>query len=226
MIHIRIAPSVLASDFSRLGDEIRRAEDAGASYIHFDVMDGHFVPNITIGPCVIEKARACTSLPFDVHLMIDHPEVYAPQFVEAGADIVTIHVESPGVVGNEARLRQTLENIARGDATPGLVVKPATDIHEVFPFLSLCGMVLIMTVEPGFGGQGFMPDMLPKIAALRAEAEKQDISLDIEVDGGIVQETAAQCYAHGANVFVAGTYLYGADDMAARIAALYALQQE
>lgn len=219
-----ISPSLLASDFSRLGEEIRRADEAGAEYIHFDVMDGHFVPNITLGPPVVKKVRPCSQRIYDVHLMIDHPEKYAPDFIKAGADIITIHVESPGVKDSPDAIRDVLETIADGGVAPGLVVKPATRVESVFPFLDICKMVLIMTVEPGFGGQEFMHDMLPKIAALRAEADAQNMPLNIEVDGGITTETAALCYENGANVFVAGTFLYGADDMAQRIADIHALE--
>jgi len=218
-----VAPSILACDFSRLCVEISCAERAGADYVHVDVMDGHFVPNITLGPPIVEKIRKCSTLPFDVHLMIDHPEVFAPQFVEAGADIVTIHVESPGLDGSESKTLAVLEDIITAGAACGVVVKPGTPAEAVFPYLGLCKMVLVMTVEPGFGGQSFMQDMLPKIRQIRQEAERQGTELNIEVDGGIVAETAHVCYAAGANVFVAGTFLFGQDDIAERIASLHEL---
>jgi ribulose-phosphate 3-epimerase len=214
-----VAPSLLAADFSRLADEIRSAEAAGADYLHLDIMDGHFVPNLTFGPPVVEKLRGCTRLPFDVHLMIDRPDLYAPRFIAAGADIVTLHVESPCFHNGTARVADVLQDIAARGARPGLVLKPATPAGTLLPYLPQCAMVLIMTVEPGFGGQAFMPAMLPKIKAVRAAAP----ALDIEVDGGIDSATAPHCAASGANVFVAGTFLFGQRDIAARIAQLHNL---
>ncbi len=220
---ILVAPSILASDFSRLGEEIARAQAAGADYVHIDVMDGHFVPNITIGPPVVKKIKGCTALPLDVHLMIDRPDVYAPKFVDAGADIVTIHVESPSIAGHESKVVTVLQDIRDRGAECGVVVKPKTPAEAVFPFLEMSKMVLVMTVEPGFGGQSFMEDMLPKIQRIRQEADARNIALDIEVDGGIDQKTAQLCFRHGANVFVAGTYLFGQEDMAKRIAQLHGM---
>ena len=223
---VKVAPSILASDFARLGEEIRRAENAGADYIHVDVMDGHFVPNLTLGPPIVKKIRPCTSLPLDVHLMIDAPDVYAPQFIDAGADIVTIHVESPAVADAPGKATAVLKDIIARGAGAGVVLKPNTPAEAAFPFLDHCAMVLVMTVEPGFGGQEFMHAMLPKISALRAEMRRRNLDLDIEVDGGIDTATASLCYAQGANVFVAGTYLFGSDDMAGRIAALHAISKD
>jgi len=220
---ILVAPSILACDFSRLGEEILCAERAGADYVHVDVMDGHFVPNLTLGPPIVQKIRKCTALPFDVHLMIDDPQVYAPQFVEAGADIVTIHVESPGLEGSESKTLSVLEAINAAGAACGVVVKPGTPAEAVFPYLSISKMVLVMTVEPGFGGQSFMHAMLPKIRQIRQEAESQGTDLDIEVDGGIETNTAKLCRDSGANVFVAGTFLFGQADMTERIVSLHAL---
>ena len=218
-----VAASILACDFSRLGEEISCAERAGADYVHVDVMDGHFVPSITMGPPIVKTIRKVTELPFDVHLMIDDPQVYAPQFVVAGADLVTIHVESPGLEGSESKTLSVLEDIRAAGADCGVVVKPGTPAKAVFPYLSLSKMVLVMTVEPGFGGQSFMHAMLSKISQIRREAESQRTELDIEVDGGIVTETAQLCYAAGANVFVAGTFLFGQDAIAERIASLHEL---
>jgi len=220
---IRVAPSILACDFARLGAEVARATASGADYIHIDVMDGHFVPNITLGPMIVGHIRPYTSLPLDVHLMVDHPEVYAPAFIEAGASIVTFHVEAPGV-STRRRLQLALDNIRRLGARAGLVLKPRTPAEAVFPYLDRCAMVLVMTVEPGFGGQEFMNDMLPKLDALRREAGRRRLELDIEVDGGIDNVTASLCAAHGANVFVAGTYLFSGRGMARRIAAFHHLR--
>lgn len=224
MMKTLVAPSILAADFARLGEEIARAQRAGADYIHVDVMDAHFVPNLTIGIPVVRSLRRCTTLPLDVHLMIDRPDLYAPQFIDAGADFVTIHLESPGV-DTQQKVSSALDTIRRLGAKPGVVLKPRTPADAAFPFLHQCDMILVMTVEPGFGGQAFMHDMLPKIAALRAEISRRNLSVDIEVDGGIDHTTAPLCRAHGANVFVAGTFLFSQPDheMAARIAALHSL---
>ncbi|MCX7848513.1 MAG: ribulose-phosphate 3-epimerase [bacterium] len=223
-MNLRVAPSLLSADFARLGDEIARAALAGADYIHVDVMDGHFVPNITIGPPVVRCLRRATNLPLDVHLMIDRPDIYAPQFADAGANFITIHVESPSLDSSH-KISSLLTTIRSLGVKPGIVLKPRTPADAAFPYLDLCDMVLVMTVEPGFGGQAFMHNMLPKIAALRAEAQRRNLALDIEVDGGIDLSTAQLCCAHGANVFVAGTFLFGQSDqeMAARIAALHNL---
>ena len=223
-MNIIVAPSILAADFARLGNEIARAERAGADYIHVDVMDAHFVPNLTIGPPVVRSLRKSSALPFDVHLMIDDPVTYAPLFIDAGANFITIHIESPAL-DTQHKVSSTLNTIRRLGAKPGLVIKPKTPASAIFPFLDLCDMILVMTVEPGFGGQAFMHDMLPKIAALRAEISRRSLPLHIEVDGGIDLSTARLCLDHGANVFVAGTFLFSQPDheMAARIAALHAL---
>ncbi|NLF39304.1 ribulose-phosphate 3-epimerase, partial [bacterium] len=197
---------------------------AGADYIHVDVMDGHFVPNITLGPPIVEKIKPCTTLPLDVHLMIDRPDRYAPHFIKAGADIVTIHVESPSISHSADAVRNVLADIRGRGSKAGVVLKPKTPAEAAFPFLDLCAMVLVMTVEPGFGGQSFMHDMLPKISALRHEIQRGKLAVDIEVDGGIDAKTAPLVCAHGANVLVAGTYLFGHKDMAARIAAMHALR--
>ncbi len=222
-MNIKVSPSILASDFSRLCEEISRAESAGADYIHVDVMDGHFVPNLTIGPPILAKIKKCTQLPFDVHLMIDNPEIYAPRFIDAGADIVSFHVEAPGVNNNPDDISVLLADIAARGSLPGLVLKPASPANTVFPYLDLCRMILVMTVEPGFGGQEFMREMLPKIKSLRDESTARNLDIDIEVDGGIDAETAPLCFAHGANVFVSGTFLFGHADMAGRIRALHDL---
>jgi ribulose-phosphate 3-epimerase len=216
-----VSPSILAADFSRLAEEIATAESAGADLVHVDVMDGHFVPNITIGVPVVASLKKATDLPLDVHLMIDAPDIYAPKFVDAGADIVTIHVESPTIAGDIEKTRAVLKNICSMGAECGVVVKPKTPAEAVFPFIDICKMILVMTVEPGFGGQSFMVDMMPKVKAIRDKANEINPELDIEIDGGINQENAELCYKNGANVFVAGTYLFGKSDIVDRIAGLH-----
>jgi len=214
---ILIAPSILSCDFSKIGEEIVGAETAGADYIHVDVMDAHFVPNLTLGPPIVKEIRKTTELTFDVHLMIDDPVTYAPRFIDAGADIVTIHVESPAISGDENKVKSVLKNIIARGALAGVVVKPKTHAEAVFPYLELCKMVLVMTVEPGFGGQSFMYDMLPKIEKIRNEVTARNLDLDIEVDGGVDFETGKLCCDAGANVLVAGSFLFGKEDMKERI---------
>ena len=164
---MKIAPSILSCDFAVMGEETKRMENAGADYIHLDVMDGHFVPNITFGAPVIKAIRPYSALPFDVHLMIDHPYDYIDDFADAGADIITFHVES------KSDIKATIDKIKEKGKKPGLVIKPKTPASAVFPYLKDIFMVLVMTVEPGFGGQSFMEDMLPKLREIRAEAERQ-----------------------------------------------------
>ncbi|MBW7572878.1 ribulose-phosphate 3-epimerase [Caproiciproducens faecalis] len=202
-----IAPSVLASDFSQLGNEVRRMDLCGADWIHLDVMDGHFVPNLTFGAPVVKAVRGFTKRPFDVHLMIDEPLRYVPDFLDAGADIITFHIES------KSDPEKTLEAIRAGGAKPALSVKPGTPAEAVFPFLDRLSMVLVMTVEPGFGGQSFMADMMDKICVLKAR--KPDLL--IQVDGGINLETIRVAAQAGADVSVAGTSIFKAEDPAQAI---------
>ena len=201
---IIVAPSLLACDFSRLADEICKVEEAGADWLHVDVMDGHFVPNLTIGPVVVEAIRRSSRIPLDVHLMLDHPEQYIKPFIDAGAHYVTVHVEAPGM-RSEGVLQQTLETIRRSGARAGLSLRPRTAAESLTPFLPALDLILVMTVEPGFGGQAFMPDVVPKVRQLRAW-----FSGDLAVDGGINAQTGAACREAGANVFVAGTYVFRA----------------
>jgi ribulose-phosphate 3-epimerase len=215
---LRIAPSILSADFARLGEEVRAAEAAGADLVHVDVMDGQFVPNITIGPVVVGAVRAATKLPLDVHLMIVEPERYLEKFATAGADLISFHVEAVADVGRTARTIRTLGKKSV------VAVKPATPLDSVLPALPDLDMVLLMTVNPGFGGQKFMDGVVPKIRALRAEIEGKQLDVDIEVDGGIAPATAATVVQAGANVLVAGSAVFGAPDRdyARAIAALRA----
>jgi len=195
---LKIAPSILSADFGNLEDEIKKVEKAGADLIHIDVMDGHFVPNITIGPLIVKAARKATKLPLDVHLMIENPDKYIPAFAKAGADIITIHVEA------SKDLERDIALIKKNGAKPGVVVNPATPVEKVFPYLDQVAMILIMSVYPGFAGQKFIPEVLPKIKKLR-----QKTNIDIEVDGGVTPENAAQVIKAGANVLVAGSAIFG-----------------
>ena len=206
MVGIKVAPSILSADFGNLEQEIKKIEAAGADFIHVDVMDGHFVPNITMGPLVVKALKKITKLPLDVHLMIENPDKYIPQFAKAGADIITIHVET------SKALKKDLALIREHGAKPGAVVNPATAIEKVFPVLDKVVMVLLMSVNPGFEGQKFMPEVLPKIKALRKEIDSRKLKCDIEVDGGINQETAKEVVSAGANVLVAGSYIFYSKD--------------
>jgi ribulose-phosphate 3-epimerase len=203
---IKIAPSILSADFSALEADIKKVEAAGADLIHIDVMDGHFVPNITIGPLIVKAVRKITKLPLDVHLMIENPDRYIPDFAKAGADIITIHVEA------SKNLIEDIELIKRNNVQPGVVVNPATPVESVYSVLDKVVMVLLMSVNPGFEGQKFMPEVLPKIKKLRSEIIGRKLSVDIEVDGGINVETAKEVIKAGANVLVAGSAIFYSKD--------------
>ena len=204
---IKIAPSILSADFSRLEQEVYRAEGAGADLIHIDVMDGHFVPNITIGPVVVKSVRSKTNIPLDVHLMIENPDKYIDAFAEAGADIITVHVEAC------ANLQETLDHIRKLSKRVGVSLNPSTPVARVEHVLKQVDMVLLMTVNPGFGGQKFIRSVLPKIKELKQMIDNAGLPVDIEVDGGIDETTAADVVKAGANILVAGTAVFKATDI-------------
>lgn len=212
----RISASILSADFACLGSEIDRAVSHGCDMIHFDVMDGHFVPNISYGVPVLRSLKKCTDKPYDVHLMISHPLDYVDAFANAGADMITFHLES------ESDTAAVIKKIRECGCKVGISLKPDTSAEAVFPYLNDIDMVLVMTVEPGFGGQSFMSDMLDKIAKVRAKANELSLDLDIEVDGGIDGTTAPLVKQAGANVLVSGSYLFKAKDLDAAIASLLA----
>ncbi|WP_438446760.1 ribulose-phosphate 3-epimerase [Gorillibacterium sp. sgz5001074] len=204
MLPLLIAPSILSADFSRLGEEIRDAEQGGADWIHVDVMDGHFVPNITIGPLVVQAIRPVTKLPLDVHLMIEEPDRYIPAFAQAGADYITVHAEAC------THLHRTLGFIREQGAKPGVVLNPATPLSVLDYVLPDLELVLLMTVNPGFGGQKYIPSVTAKIAALRRKLDEAGLShVPIEVDGGVNEATARTVAEAGANVLVAGNAVFG-----------------
>lgn len=203
---MKISPSILSADFANLERDIRIVEEGGADYIHVDVMDGHFVPNITLGPNIVSAIRPVTKLPLDCHLMIENPEKYIEDFAKAGADIITVHVEST------PHIHRAIQMIKNTGVRAGVVLNPGTPVAAVEYVLSECDMVLVMTVNPGFGGQSFIPETLKKIEKLKQLKEANHYHYEIEVDGGIVPETAKQCKQAGADVFVAGSYVYNAED--------------
>jgi ribulose-phosphate 3-epimerase len=216
MQRVLIAPSILAADFSRLADEVRQIEQAGADWIHCDIMDGHFVDNISFGPGMVATVRKLTSLPLDVHLMIQHPDHYLPRFVDAGANSITVHVESE----SEHAVGKTLRQIRDAGCRAGLTLNPATPFELLEPFLGQLDLLLIMTVHPGFGGQSFRAEQMEKVRRAHAWKGRNNPNLDLEVDGGINSETARISIENGANVLVAGTSIFKSKDYAAEIQAL------
>ena len=211
---IKIAPSILSADFSQMGAAVERLSDWGADWVHFDVMDGHFVPNLTFGPMMCAAVRPLTKLPLDVHLMVSRPADWIEPFHKAGADCITFHVEA------EAHVHRTLQSIRALGMRAGVVLNPATPVCMVEAVLPLCDLVLLMSVNPGFGGQAFIPEVLDKIRALQAMIDARGLSTEIEVDGGVNPGTAKQCIDAGATILVAGNSVFRAEDPNAMVSAL------
>jgi len=203
---VKIAPSILSADFSRLGEEVKAVEEAGADWIHVDVMDGKFVPNITVGPLVVEALRKVTDLPLDVHLMIENADLYVEDFAVAGADIISVHAEAC------PHLHRTIQRIKDNGARAGVVLNPATTLFALDEIIEQVDMVLLMSVNPGFGGQEFIGSVLSKIELLRNTLKESGVELDLEVDGGVRPDNAATIKKAGANVLVAGSAIFGSDD--------------
>ncbi len=217
---MKISPSILSCDYGKIAEELKDMEACGADYMHIDVMDGHFVPNITLGAPVVKCIKKATKVPFDVHLMISEPLKYIDDFAAAGADIITFHTECDSPIG------ETIDRILSHGIRASLTVKPATPVEEILPYLDKLSMVLVMTVEPGFGGQSFMEDMMPKVAKLREEINRRGLNCEIEVDGGINEKTIAIAAKAGADVFVSGNAIFSSPDRKAAIEKFKAIAEE
>jgi ribulose-phosphate 3-epimerase len=211
---MKISPSILSADFCRLGDEVRALEKAGADYIHVDVMDGHFVPNLTIGPAIVKAVRRCTSLPLDVHLMMERPDDFLSDFAKAGANILTVHVEAV------THLHRTLSEIKKYGMRAGVSLNPSTPVCLIEPALDYADLVLVMSVNPGFGGQELIPEVLPKIKEIRRLITRKGRPVELEVDGGIKVDNIGAVADAGADVFVSGSGIFGTPDYAKTIAAM------
>lgn len=214
MSNNKIAPSILAADYANFASELKRIEETSAEYVHIDIMDGQFVPNITFGADVVASMRKHSKLVFDCHLMVVNPERFVDAFAQAGADIMTIHAEST------LHIHGALQKIKAAGMKAGIVINPGTPISAIEPVLSLVDQVLIMTVNPGFGGQAFIPEMLEKVQKVAKIRDEKGYDFDIEVDGGVDNKTIKACYQAGANVFVAGSYLFKASDLTAQVETL------
>lgn len=211
---VKIAPSILSANFAKLGEEIKSVEEGGADFIHIDVMDGHFVPNITIGPLIVEAVRPITKLPLDVHLMIENPDQYIEAFAKAGADYITVHVEAC------PHLHRTIHHIKSFGVKAGVVLNPATPVDMIQHIIQDVDLILLMSVNPGFGGQAFIPEVLPKITQVKEMIKAKGLTVDIQIDGGVNKETARLCVEAGATVLVAGSAVYNQTDRAKAIASL------
>lgn len=214
MSNNKIAPSILAADYANFASELKRIEETSAEYVHIDIMDGQFVPNITFGADVVASMRKHSKLVFDCHLMVVNPERFVDAFAQAGADIMTIHAEST------LHIHGALQKIKKAGMKAGVVINPGTPVSAIEPVLSLVDQVLIMTVNPGFGGQAFIPELLEKVEKVAKIRDEKGYDFDIEVDGGVDNKTIKACYQAGANVFVAGSYLFKATDLAAQVETL------
>ena len=216
---IKVSPSILSADFMNMGRDLQTIKDVGADYIHVDIMDGHFVPNLSMGIPMVTAAKKVSDLVLDVHLMIEKPIRYAERFCQAGADILTIHTESD----TEKNTLEALQMIKQAGVRPAICVKPKTPAEAVLPFINHVDLILVMTVEPGFGGQSFMADMMPKLRQIRQYIDEMNPNCELEVDGGINTETAKICVENGANVLVAGNAFFKANDKAGFVRSLKAL---
>ncbi|MBT0948098.1 ribulose-phosphate 3-epimerase [Streptococcus lutetiensis] len=214
MSNNKIAPSILAADYANFASELKRIEETSAEYVHIDIMDGQFVPNITFGADVVASMRKHSKLVFDCHLMVVNPERFVDAFAQAGADIMTVHAEST------LHIHGALQKIKKAGMKAGVVINPGTPLSAIEPVLSLVDQVLIMTVNPGFGGQAFIPEMLEKVQKVAKIRDEKGYDFDIEVDGGVDNKTIKACYQAGANVFVAGSYLFKASDLTAQVETL------